>query len=170
MSSASAPRRRPLRWATTAQVTDAASRPSEFPSAVLYSHQGESAVAATAAAPAQRPPSRVASVNAPASPSSPPARATISHSAGVAEPNSASGVVNSTGNGFQDGPLVVSSASRPTSRPHTDHAHGSNASAYGPQQRERRDGQRRDDQRTAPRGDTPLQVRRRSGERGQVVR
>ena len=39
--------------------------------------------------------------------------------------------MNSTGNGFHDGPVVVSSANRPASRPHTSHANGSNASAHG---------------------------------------
>ena len=102
-----------------------------MPSAVLNSHQGESAITAAAADPGPAPASRAASANAPASASSPPARATISHSAGAAPPNRASGVVNSTGNGFHDGPVVVSSASRPTSRPQTDHASGSNASAHG---------------------------------------
>ena len=102
-----------------------------MPSAVLNAHHGESAITAAAATPAQRPPRRVASVNAPASASSPPARATISQSAGAASPKSASGVVNRTGNGFHDGPLDVSSASRPVSLPHTTHAQGSNASAHG---------------------------------------
>ena len=102
-----------------------------MPSAVLNSHQGESAITAAAAMPAQRPPSRVARAKAPASASSPPARAITSHSAGAASPSGASGAVKTTGNGFQDGPLDVSSASRPVSLPHTSHAQGSKASAHG---------------------------------------
>ena len=77
--------------------------------------------------------------------------------------------MNSTGNGFHDGPLVVSSASRPTSRPHTDHAHGSNASAYGRSSESAATASAARHERRAPHGDTPLQVRRRSGERGQCV-
>ncbi len=105
--------------------------PSELPSAVLNSHHGDSAIAAVPATPAQRPPKCAASTNTPASASRPPARATISHSAGAAPPASANGVVNSTGNGFHDGPLEVSSAKCPLSRPHTIHAQGSKASAHG---------------------------------------
>ena len=40
-------------------------------------------------------------------------------------------MVITTGNGFHDGPPLVSSAKRPTSLPHTTHACGSNASAHG---------------------------------------
>ncbi len=130
VAQASAARRWPARCAITAQTTAAASSPSEFPSAVLYAHHGESAIAATAPTPAQRPASRSASLYAPATASSPPARATTDQSAVAAlVPNSANGVVKSTGNGFQDGPLVVSSVSRPVSLPHTSQAIGSNASA-----------------------------------------
>ena len=58
--------------------------------------------------------------------SSPPARATISHRPGApSSPNSANGVVNSTGSGFHDGPLVVTRSHCVISRPQMIHAHGS---------------------------------------------
>src|SRR4051794_8172440 len=106
--------------------------PSELPSAVLNHHHGPRAIAAAAAAAAMPlPVSCQATRAAPASASSPPARAKISHSAGAAPPVSDSGVVSSTGSGFHDGPALVSSESRSTSLPHCSQAYGSKASAHG---------------------------------------
>src|SRR3954454_11566862 len=119
-----AARERPSSCATTAHTTAAASSPSEFPSAVLNSHHGDSAIVAAAANPAQRPASRSPSAHAPASASSPPARATIKHSAGAMPGTSANGVVNTTGSGFHDGPGLVSSARPRGAGPPPRHAAG----------------------------------------------
>ena len=78
--------------------------------------------AAALAAAMPLPLSRQATRAAPASASRPPARATISHSAGAAPPVSESGVVTTTGSGFHDGPALVSSESRSASLPHCSHA------------------------------------------------
>jgi hypothetical protein len=102
-----------------------------LPSAVLKNHHVLSAISTPATAPASAPPSRAPSTAAPATASSPPVRATSSHSAGAGSPVSDSGVVTTTGSGFHDGPPLVSSAKRLTSRPHTTHACGSNARAHG---------------------------------------
>ena len=58
--------------------------------------------------------------------SSPPARATANQANGASSlPNSENGAVKSTGNGFHDGPPVVTSSPWAISRPQMSHAHGS---------------------------------------------
>ena len=56
----------------------------------------------------------------------PPARATTIHSSGApSSPAKLNGIVNSTGSGFHDGPVVVTRSTCAISRPQISHAHGS---------------------------------------------
>ena len=75
-----------------------------------------------ATGPARRCPRRYAIAIA----NRPPARAMTSQASGApASPSTANGVVNSTGNGFHDGPVVVTRSPCRTSRPQISQAHGS---------------------------------------------
>ena len=97
-----------------------------MPRAKLRMNSSATTSPATATTPATQPASRCASRNVNAKASSPPAWAITSHSSGAQRsPVSANGVVNSTGSGFHDGPVRVSSAPSVISRPQMIHAHGS---------------------------------------------
>src|SRR5215208_7156769 len=130
-ASHSASRGRPSRYASTAHSVAAAKMGSLLPSAVLKNHQLVTAIVPAATTPASGPASRWPSTAAPARASSPPARATISHSAGAALPAKEKTVVATTGSGFHEGPSDVSSERCVMSRPQLIHAHGSNAIAHG---------------------------------------
>src|SRR3954465_13958702 len=87
----------------------------------------------TATKPAARPASPSASLNPTTSAARPAARASQSHSQGAAPAVSPSGVVTSTGRGFQDGaPGTIVDRSRcRTSRPQTIQPQGSVVGADG---------------------------------------
>ncbi len=121
-SSTNASRSRRSRCATIAHSTNAASHPSELPSAALYAHHGPSAVTPTAPTAAARPPSMRPRRQAPPSATKAPVRARISHNEGARSPASASGVVNSSGSGFHEGPSAVVRPEPGRSRPHTSQA------------------------------------------------
>ena len=112
----------------------AASSPSESPSVTSLTYCESANSPATAIAPARMPAAtgtlppgtrrrvrRKASSNASASAINPPARETISHRFGAAEPNGASSIVNRTGSGFHDGPPVVTRCMCSTWRPQITH-------------------------------------------------
>ena len=110
------------------------------------------------------PTRRRARRNTSASASRAPARATTSHSSGgmasSTAPAAENTVVNSTGNGFHDGPPVVSRSRCATSRPHTIQDQGSYVGA---------EGSRRESAASARHAGISLRIPARSPARGETV-